>query len=69
MVRCDGDSTRSKLLALSVVLLTAAVFAPSASAETAEETEYWCYGDSVTLSYDGSAENVEWTVSYPDGGV
>ncbi len=69
MLRFQGDPTKSKLLALFAILLTAVVISPSASADTASDVVYWCYGDSITLEYDGEADNVEWTVSYPTGEV
>ena len=69
MPHCDGDPTRSKLLALFIILLTAFAITPSVSVDADSDVVYWCYGDSITLEYDGEADNVEWTVSNPSGEV
>lgn len=68
MPRCDGDPTRSKLLALSTAFLVTLVLL-SDSADAADDDIYWCYGDDVTLEYDGEAKGVEWTIVSSDGKV
>ncbi len=59
---------RSKLLALPITFIMAFMLLPTSSASAADE-EYWCYGDNVTLEYDGDAEKVKWRVNLPGGSV
>lgn len=55
------------MLALFITLLSAIVFAPSVSVDATEEETYWCYGDSITLEYDGEATDVDWELLSTQG--
>lgn len=67
-VRCDGDPTKIKLLALSIAAFTFMLLLSDVSDAT-EDDIYWCYGDNIVLEYDGEAEEVNWTVIAPNGTV
>ena len=55
---------RSRLLALFTVLFAAVVIIPSGSADANTEDEvYYCYGDRITLTYEGEATDISWDLS------
>lgn len=54
------------LLALPITFVMTLALLPSSSVSAADE-EYWCYGDNVSLEYEGEAETVRWRVNLPCG--